>query len=132
LLPSAEFSATRWSVRSFQAAVFDGTIDLEAPFALAIPLDDHETVFKLELSNWRLGRILALYETQGLHGEGVLNGLLPVRLSAGGIHVEGGELASRQPGGSIVYDSGLSTGNQQLDMALRLLRNFEYDTLAVR
>lgn len=131
LLPSAELSATRWSVRSFQAGVFEGTIGLEAPFTLAVPLESEQTIFTLMLSSWQLGRILALYETQGLHGEGMLDGRLPVRLDAAGIHIEGGELASRQGGGSIVYDSGLSTGNQQLDLALLLLRNFEYDTLAV-
>ena len=135
LLPSPSLEQTRWAVDRFDAHLFDGTVRLEAPFEVALPLD--ATEFNLVLSDWQLGEIFALYADHGLSGSGVMSGKLPLRLGAEGVSIEGGELTGQQPGGTIVYDGGeagdaAGAGNQQLNVALRLLNNFQYDTLAVR
>ena len=131
LQPSESLAATRWSVRRLDATLFGGAVRLAEPFAVNFP--DPETAFTLVLSNWQLAHIAELYAEHGLAGAGLLSGMLPVRLSAAGVAIEGGELASQQPGGTIAYGGDdVGSGNQQLDMALRLLRNFHYDTLSAR
>ncbi|MDY0069319.1 MAG: YdbH domain-containing protein [Porticoccaceae bacterium] len=132
LLPSESLAAGRWAVRGLEAALFGGTLALAAPFEVDLP--DPETAFTLVLSNWQLGQVAALYADHGLAGAGVLNGTLPVTLTGEGVAIAGGELASAPPGGTIAYGAGaeVGSGNAQLDMALRLLRNFHYDSLAAR
>ncbi len=135
LMPSPSLEQTIWTVASFEARLFGGDARLEAPFAVRVPIT--ATAFNLVLSDWQLSEIFALYADHGLSGSGVLSGRLPVLLGPEGLTIQGGELASQQPGGTIVYDGGaagnaVASGNQQLDIALRLLRNFQYDTLAAR
>lgn len=135
LLPSPSIDHTRWAVDRFEAHLFGGSVALKEPFELSLPPDDAE--FDLMLTDWQLGDIFALYAEHGLSGSGILSGRLPVSLREGGVAIAGGELTGQQPGGSIVYDGGeagkaVASGNQQLDVALRLLNNFQYDTLAVR
>ncbi|MCK9467848.1 MAG: YdbH domain-containing protein [Porticoccaceae bacterium] len=136
LLPSPSLEQAHWAVDHFEARLFDGAVYLEAPFEVALPLDA-STTFNLVLSDWQLGEIFALYADHGLSGNGIMSGKLPVQLGAEGISIDGGELSGQQPGGMIVYDGGeagdaAAAGNQQLNVALRLLNNFRYDTLAVR
>jgi len=135
LLPSQSLAQTRWRVQALDAKLFSGAVSLGEPFALNFPLT--ETRFEMRLSNWQLGAILGLYAEHGLSGEGVLSGVLPVRIGPQGVAVEGGLLASQPPGGRIVYDTGesgkaIAERHQQLDLAVTLLENFEFNTLSIK
>lgn len=135
LLPAQSLAQTRWRVHALDAKLFSGAVTLREPFTLNYPLT--ETRFEMLLSNWQLGAILGLYAEHGLSGEGILSGVLPVRIGPDGVAIEAGVLASQPPGGRIVYDTGesgkaMAARNQQLDLAVTLLENFEFQSLSIK
>jgi len=134
LLPSASLDASQWRINGFHAVSFGGSLDLEQPVTVALPLG--ETSFLLKLSDWQLAQVAALYKDQGLEGSGTLNGHIPISFSPEGLRVSDGMVQSRAPGGIIRFHSGASNSslaatNEQLAMTLRLLEDFQYDQLSV-
>ncbi len=129
LRPSADLAASQWLLEDLSARVFGGAIRLARPVDVQLPFSG--AAFTMHLTDWQLPEILALYGQQDLRGSGVLSGTLPVEIDATGVTIRGGRLESHPPGGVIAYGHGLGMGNPQLDMALRLLENFEYDVLSV-
>ena len=122
----------RLRLASLSADLFGGSVRLAEPFVMAVPPDSAN--FRLTLTDWQLGQILALYRDQGLAGSGVLSGTLPVQWSEKGVQIDGGSIASQPPGGQIVYTlngsgQSLAERNREFGMALKLLENFQYDRL---
>ena len=133
LQPTADLTAGLWQVKDFSASLFGGELTLKEPAQIDLPDLGNRLTF--QLSNIQLGEILALYAEQGISGQGVLNGEVPVLLEKAGVRIDQGHIDAEKPGGKIsfVYDNSaaLTQTNEQLAMALRLLENFNYDILKV-
>jgi hypothetical protein len=97
---------------------------------LSVELDQPTIVLDVVLKELDLAEILAL-EGEDIAGSGVLNGLLPLRFSAGKITMTDGRLTAEPPGGDIRLSPSLSraTGQPGLDFALQALTNFSYSSL---
>ena len=64
---------------------------------------------------------------------GSISGEIPITIGADTIGVDGGQLASDDPGGVIRYSSGLTQGaapEGNLAIVTQALSNFEFDTLS--
>lgn len=133
MLSGPDPATNSWRVTFLGADLLGGSVSLAQPFVLEPGAESNG--FELELSNWQLDRVLALYQQEGLSGGGLFNGRLPVRIGSGGVAVSDGYIRSEPPGGVIHYDIGaagrsVSTRVEELGMALKLLDNFVYDNLA--
>lgn len=80
-----------------------------------------------------LAELLGVYPAEGLSGSGRLDGRLPLRFDADGLHVEQGELAARPPGGVLQLRSerirAFARSNPALQLATTALEDFRYDRL---
>lgn len=125
--------APTWiDAKQLRAAVFGGTVSSDgmryrpgqAPHSLT-----------LQLQGLQLQEVLNLEQQKGLDGTGVLDGTIPLTLSTGGLSVEQGTVAARQPGGVIRYrpaeDSAAARAASQaaLGMVLQPLADFHYNVL---
>jgi hypothetical protein len=110
-----------------------GGIARAEPFSIGSPLEGtHVTLRAEELD---LDALLQLTRLDGLSGEGSLDGVLPIQLSAGAALIEGGELAAIGPG-VLRYASGtaptaLEAGGEGVDLLLQALENFHYEALRI-
>lgn len=87
----------------------------------------------LQLRGLELAELLAVYPAEGLSGSGRLDGQLPLRIDAAGLHVEAGRLAARAPGGVLQLHSerisAFGRSNPALQLATTALEDFRYDRL---
>ncbi|MCQ4348331.1 YdbH domain-containing protein [Pseudomonas stutzeri] len=87
----------------------------------------------LQLRDLELAELLGVYPAEGLSGSGVVDGRLPLRLDAAGLHVEQGRLAARAPGGVLQLRSerirAFARSNPALQLAVTALEDFRYDRL---
>ncbi|NNE39333.1 MAG: hypothetical protein HKN14_00280 [Marinicaulis sp.] len=82
-----------------------------------------------------LAQILEFVDVEGLSGEGILSGTLPLVVENGRARIENGVLKSESPG-AIRYrgeaaDKASDAGGDQTKIAFDILRNLEYDSLGV-
>jgi hypothetical protein len=103
------------------------------PFSLGSPLEGLDVTLRADQLD--LGQLLALTRLDGLSGEGSLDGVLPLRLSAGAVIIEGGELAARAPGvlryASESAPAALQAGGEGVGLLLQALENFHYEALKI-
>ena len=123
----------QFQVQTFSATVFGGTIQLPRPVGWSFEAPANR--FTLRALDWRLADLVALQQGQEIEALGLLEGELPVEISAGRIIVTDGYLRSVPPGGTIRYVANeaalaLAEGSDELSLALDLLSNFEYQVLA--
>ena len=120
----------RLEVRDLEAA-FAGGI-LSSPGLIYQPGAAQHS-FTVLLKGLELAALLALYPQEGLSGAGVLDGELPVEISAAGVRIIGGRVAARAPGGTIRYKSPatvkLSQDHSTMAFAWQALEHLQYDTL---
>lgn len=132
LRKSPDFDTTHWRLNSLKGELFSGTLSLAQPANIDFPFAGNSLT--ILLSNLRLQDILRLYEEQGVSGTGTISGEIPLVLEKDGLRINNGKLESVEAG-SIVFTSGkaeaMKATSEQLAMALRLLENFNYQTLAV-
>lgn len=141
LKPSQSLAAGHWDLQSLRLGLLGGEIRLAAPVSIRLPLAAGGAAnrvgvpLQLTIANLQLGQALALYAEQGVSGEGILSGQVPLQLSADGISIANGMLASIA-GGVVRYEPGdagdlLGQGSQQVSMTLQILKDFHFDHLAV-
>ena len=129
---STSLAETTWSIDQLTGSLFSGDIGLARPATINYPFAGN--ALTITLSKLQLSEILGLYEKQGISGTGLISGEIPMVLTGEGVRIEGGSLHSVE-NGKIVFSGAksraLKATNQQLAMALRLLENFNYETLRV-
>jgi len=85
-----------------------------------------------------LQKILTLEQQKGLQGIGMLDGSIPVIVTAQGIGVKDGIFEARPPGGVIQYAASpdaahaVTEANASMHIVLQALSNFHYNVLQVR
>jgi hypothetical protein len=123
--PRLEVEQLRWS--------FAGGTARAEPFSLGSPLEALDVTLRAEELD--LGQLLALTRLNGLSGEGTLDGVLPLRISAGAATVEGGKLAAAGPGvlryAAEAAPPALRAGGEGVDLLLQALENFHYEALEI-
>jgi hypothetical protein len=127
---------TAGSILNVKALGFDfleGSVEA-TPFMTT--LSDLNLRTDIRLNELSLHELLQLENQPSLKGEGELSGTLPIQVTQGKISVTNGELAANAPG-NIQYLAdekvlALAATNQGLDIALKALSNFNYDTLSAK
>jgi len=82
-----------------------------------------------------LGKVLSLEQQKGLQGSGVLDGAVPITVTAQGVTVQDGQFEARPPGGVIRYVASpesakaVTQSNANMQLVLRALNNFHYNVL---
>ncbi|SDS98898.1 YdbH domain-containing protein [Pseudomonas oryzae] len=88
---------------------------------------------RLQADGLELAELLKVYPAEGLTGSGLLDGELPLRLADDGLHVDGGRLTARPPGGVLQLRSerirAFGRSNPALQLATTALEDFRYDRL---
>ncbi len=129
LRPGPSLAETTWRAERFSAGLFSGTIELAEPVTFTLPPSGHTV--PIRVSDVNLGKVLALYEEQGIGGSGTVRGHIPVTVGADGVSIEDGSL--RSDGGHLSYQKGAGEAarstHQHLDLALQLLEDFAYESL---
>ena len=84
-----------------------------------------------------LSKILSLEQQKGLQGNGLLDGSIPITVTARGLTVKDGFLEARPPGGVIRYEASPETtrmvtqANTNMQVVLQALHNLQYNVLQV-
>ncbi len=90
-----------------------------------------ETTLQIDTVN--LGDLLSYINVDGLSGEGVIEGVLPLTIEGGRARINKGILSSKGPG-VIRYEgkatAAASQGNEQSALAFQILRELRFDRLA--
>jgi hypothetical protein len=100
-----------------------------APFDYDLTYDKMSVA--LDLNGISLADVLAL-EGGDVHGDGVLDGRLPLALDGSTFTIVDGRVAARAPGGTLVYKGAAAASLAEksgLAFALQALEDFRYDTL---
>lgn len=93
------------------------------------------SVAPMRVQNIDLGQFLAAYDVDGLSGEGLLSGSLPLVIEEGHARIDGGVLKSVGPG-AVRYAGGAASEaaaqGGQAQVAFDLLRDLRYESAEVR
>lgn len=127
----------RWpviDVKEIQASLFDGFIT-----SPGLRVDPAKPPHRLVLSLRRLdlAKILVLEQQKGLQGTGLLNGTIPITVTAKGVTVKEGTVEAEAPGGVIRYqpppesDALLPDADPSMKLVTQALSNFQYSVLRV-
>lgn len=118
-------------IADFQAELLGGTIGQKR---ISYNWTQPKNTLLLELQGLQLSELLEL--EPGIEGYGVLDGQLPLSISADGISVVKGQIKARLPGGVIKYQSGQSVSaaaaSVGVGFAFEALSNFHYEALDVK
>lgn len=93
--------------------------------------------FTVLLRELDLSKVLSLEQQKGLQGTGVLDGSIPITVTARGLTVKDGSVEARPPGGVIKYRPSpeatrvVTQANANMQVVLQALNNFEYNVLQV-
>ncbi|NOX28122.1 MAG: hypothetical protein GXP21_08080 [Gammaproteobacteria bacterium] len=90
--------------------------------------------FNLLVQGLELEEVLALEQQEGLKGSGLIDGVIPISVSANGeISIDSGRLQARSPGGVLAYRgediNALVKDNQGLEIVAKALEDFRYQNL---
>jgi len=133
---SAEVSLARGGqvvqLRAVEAGLAGGQIAIAA---IDWDVRRQSTAFEAEIRDVSLGQLLSEWRIEGVRGEGVLRGRVPVRVSSGGVSIAKGAVAATGPG-AIRVDWGpardrLVSSGDQVRLAVTALEDFRYTTLDV-
>nr|WP_067298415.1 YdbH domain-containing protein [Marinobacterium profundum] len=120
-------------LNSLTANLLGGTLALDS---VAINPLSPTLSTELKLQHLQLAKVLELQQQKGLSGEGVLSGRLPLTFDASGFQVRDGQISSEGPGKiRFVPDAkvaALGQAHQGMAMALKALKNFQYEALSVK
>ena len=121
-------------VRDFRCEMFGGVVTSRGPVAdLAKP----PVRMTVVLRNLDLAKILSVEQQKGLQGTGIVNGMLPMTVTAGGFSVKDGVIEAQPPGGVIRYASApesskvISEADSDLHLVSEALNNFQYSLLRI-
>lgn len=97
-------------------------------------LERGDQLLPLRLEGLDLAALLRAYPAEGLEGSGLLDGLIPLRLGAGGASVEQGLIEARAPGGRLRFHSpriqAMGQANPDMKLVTDALEDFHYDLLS--
>ncbi|MDO9625425.1 MAG: YdbH domain-containing protein [Pseudomonas sp.] len=97
-------------------------------------LEQSKLVFPLQLQGLDLNQLFTFYPAEGLAGSGLIDGQLPLNVSAAGIEIEQGQLLARAPGGRLVFHSerirALGRSNPAMQLVAQSLEDFRFTTLS--
>jgi dicarboxylate transporter DctA-like protein len=123
-------------LRDVSATLFGGRVTSAGRrFDVAPP--QQEFAVQVNVEHLDLGQLLQVEQHRGLAGTGVLDGVIPVRLTSAGVQVHDGRLAARPPGGVIRYQpapdtaQAVAAGDAQEHLVLQALSNFHYNVLTM-
>lgn len=125
----------RWPVldlKDIQAGLFGGSVT-----SPGLHLDLAKPTHRLVLSLRRcdLARLLSLERQKGLQGTGLLNGTIPLTVTAKGVSVKDGTVEAEAPGGVIRYQPSsesatlLTDADSSVKLVAQALSNFQYTVL---
>jgi Dicarboxylate transport len=102
-----------------------------APFTIGSADMRFSTILTAE--RLQLDEIFALTQLDGLSGEGMMHGTLPITVAGADAVIEGGELVSDRPGW-VRYrpaqaPAALQAGGENINLLLQALENFRYEKL---
>lgn len=109
---------------------FDGTI---GAYNSKMTLAGGATKTQLQIDNVNLGQLLGYLNVEGLSGEGVIEGVLPISFEGGRARVNNGVLSSKGVG--VVRYKGKATAaaassNDQSALAFEILRDLRFEKLS--
>ncbi|HSC56130.1 MAG TPA: YdbH domain-containing protein [Nitrospira sp.] len=84
-----------------------------------------------------LSKVLSLEQQKGLQGTGLLDGSIPITVTARGLTVKDGYFEARPPGGVIQYAASpeaakaVTQANANMQLVLQALNNFQYNVLQI-
>lgn len=87
---------------------------------------------ELQINNMQLNDLLQAYPTEGLYGEGILDGTLPIIITQQGIEVSKGKLDARQAGFIKLNSPQIKTlavNNPNMKLVTESLENFQFSLL---
>ena len=88
----------------------------------------------VQVSHISLGRLMEVYPAEGLGGNGLLSGRIPISFNREGIQVEQGSVSAEAPGGRLQLPAdklqAMLGGNQAMDLVVKALQNFHYSVLS--
>jgi len=88
---------------------------------------------QLQLSGIQLQEALAQYPAEGLNGQAIIDGTLPLLVSAQGVFVEQGQLQARQPG-TLQFQSeqirAMRRSNPGMQLVAEALEDFHFNVLS--
>lgn len=87
----------------------------------------------VDVRGMRLSALMNLYPTEGLAGEGTLEGRLPVVVGPEGVRIDDGRITALPPGGRLQLPAdklrGMAQGNAAMALVARAMENFHYRIL---
>jgi hypothetical protein len=121
------------NIEEFSAGMFGGRVYLPEPRRWDFSAESNQLTLRAE--KWQLADMVALQQDEDIRALGVLEGELPVTITAGRIIIEKGYLRALPPGGSIRYianeaSQALAASSPELGLALDLLSDFQYQVLS--
>lgn len=88
----------------------------------------------LQVQGLQLAELFRAYPAEGLSGDGVLDGRLPLHWNGQALRVENGEVAARPPGGMLRFHSpkiiALAQANPAMKLVADALEDFRYELLS--
>ncbi len=122
-------------VRNIRAALLGGTMTSQGTRAdLGYP----PYAFTVLFSQLDLHKVLNLEQQKNLQGTGILDGSIPVTVTARGFTVQDGSFEARPPGGVIRYvaspegTQAVTQASENMHVVLGALNNFHYNVLQGR
>jgi hypothetical protein len=112
-----------------EASVLDGQVWVPSGHG---NLGDYSLALPVQIKGLQVASLLKAYPTEGLSGEGTIDGQLPLHWTRQGIRIEQGNLSTRGPG-VLRFRSArikaLGQSNPGMKLAADALDNFHYDVL---
>ncbi len=109
---------------------FGGTI---GAYNSTMALSGAKSETKLQIDNVSLSELLAFFKVEGLSGEGVVEGVLPITFEGGRARIDNGILSAKGAG-VIRYTGGIAAAagqaNATTELAFDALREFRYEALS--
>ncbi|MEE2025594.1 intermembrane phospholipid transport protein YdbH family protein [Alkalimonas mucilaginosa] len=111
--------------------LFNGRISVPA---MALDLSQPQWLLPLHIKQLDLQQLLTQHPTSDLTGHGLIDGEIPLIISARGVEVAQGRLRALEPGGSLSYRSpqaqGMAASNPGMKMIIAALDDFHYSVLS--
>jgi hypothetical protein len=108
---------------------FGGTI---GAYDAKAPLSGGKADMRLQIDAVNLSELLSYFKIEGLSGEGIVEGVLPLSIEAGKARINHGVLSASGPG--VIRYEGKTTdtaaqSNEQAELAFEVLRELRFTTL---
>jgi hypothetical protein len=118
-------------LRQANAALMGGNLQLAAG---QWDLAAEPLLFPVQVQGLELEQLFILYPTEGLAGNGTLDGTLPLQIGNQGVTIEHGHLSAREPGGQLQFHSerirALGRSNPSMQLVTQSLEDFHFTTLS--